>query len=345
MFVTVALSIVALLHYYTWARLVRDSALATPWSYGLTALLILAAIGTPVGLLLRRKVAASISTPVAWLTYLWMGSMFLLVVVLGASDVLRWVSTGVAKLTHAPWDISDTKRRQFMAQILGATAVMTTLGLSSIAFCAARSIPKLRKVRVGLKRLPTAMVGTTLVQITDLHVGPTIGRKRVEELVQRTNALKPDIVAITGDLVDGTVEELRDAVAPLAGLRARYGTYFVTGNHEYYSGATAWIAYLNTLGIRVLRNERVSIGDGENSFDLAGVDDASAHRFLRDHGTDVAKAVAGRDPSRELILLAHQPKVIEEAAKHGVGLQHCGHTHGGQIWPFRYIVTMVQPYF
>jgi hypothetical protein len=138
--------------------------------------------------------------------------------------------------------------------------------------------------------------------------------------------------------------ELREHVAPLGDLRAKHGVFFVTGNHEYYSGADEWIAELTTLGIRVLRNERISIGHGDASFDLAGIDDYRAKGFGGDHGPDLARAVAERDPSRELVLLAHQPKHAFEAAEHGVGLQLSGHTHGGQIWPWGYMVKLDQTF-
>jgi predicted MPP superfamily phosphohydrolase len=132
-------------------------------------------------------------------------------------------------------------------------------------------------------------------------------------------------------------------VAPLGTLAAKHGVFFVTGNHEYYAGADEWIAHLPTLGVRVLRNERVSVGGGADSFDLAGVDDYNAHGFPG-HGPDLQRAVSGRDPSRELVLLAHQPREVHRAAEHGVGLQLSGHTHGGQIWPWNFAVKLQQPY-
>jgi predicted MPP superfamily phosphohydrolase len=119
--------------------------------------------------------------------------------------------------------------------------------------------------------------------------------------------------------------------------------YFVTGNHEYYSGAAPWCEELARLGIKVLRNERVIIGDAEASFDLAGIDDAHARDFGDGHGADLARAVHGRDPARELVLLAHQPRAVFEAVVHGVGLQLSGHTHGGQIWPWNWLVRLQQP--
>jgi predicted MPP superfamily phosphohydrolase len=152
------------------------------------------------------------------------------------------------------------------------------------------------------------------------------------------------VIAITGDLVDGDVEELREHVAPLAKLRAPLGVYFVTGNHEYYSGVDPWIEELGRLGIRVLRNERVELRRGDDVIDLAGIDDYSSGRFGNGHGPDLKRALAGRDPSRELVLLAHQPRAIVEAAALGVGLQLSGHTHGGQIFPFTLATALVYPY-
>jgi hypothetical protein len=211
---------------------------------------------------------------------------------------------------------------------------------------AARGPVAVRRVEVALARLPRVHDGLRIVQVSDIHVGSTIGGAFVADVVRRANALGPDLVAITGDVVDGTVAELAEAVAPLGELRARHGVYFVTGNHEYFSGAEAWMTELGRLGIRVLRNERVSIGTGGvDGFDLAGVDDRSAERYGGlPHDEALARALGGRDPAREVVLLAHQPASFAGAARHGVGLQLSGHTHGGQIWPFGFIVRLSQPF-
>ncbi len=298
----IGLTLLAGLHYYVWARLVRDTALPGPWSALATVLVVALYLSIPVTFYLyvsRNRWARYL----VWPGFIWMGMLVILPL----------------------W-------------LLGADGIRLAIGLAG-----GLGGPRLREIDVTLKRLPAPLDGTTVVQLTDLHVGPTIGRGFLERLVQRSNALSPDVVAITGDLVDGRVGDLAHALAPLRDLQARWGVYFVTGNHEYYSGVNEWLAYLATLGVRVLRNERVAIGDAPHTFDLAGIDDHSSGGFPG-HGPDLPRALEGRDPTRELVLLAHQPRAVKEAARHGVGLQLSGHTHGGQIWPFKWAVRLAQPH-
>jgi predicted MPP superfamily phosphohydrolase len=302
--------------------------------------LALLAIGMPLALILGRGPAGRY---VAWPAFVWMGVMFLLLVSAAAVDLAR-VLVELARRARELGPV-DPERRTALARLAASTMVVTSGGLAAVAVRAARGPIAVRPVDVALPRLPARHEGFRLVQLTDIHVGTTIGRAFVEDIVRRTNELAPDLIAITGDLVDGTVEQLRDGVAPLADLRARHGVFFVTGNHEYFSGAGPWLEHLPSLGVRVLSNQRVSIGDGAEPFDLAGVDDPSAVR----HGGATPQAaldaaLAGRDPSRELVLLAHQPRQFEEAARRGVGLQLSGHTHGGQIWPFGFLVRLAQPF-
>ena len=339
-FFSILLGLVGAVHYYIWARLVRDTALSPSTTRALTVALVGLFVLVPVSLFARRS-GSSIAEPLVWVGSVWLGVLLLFLVALAASDLGRAMIALGGRLADAP--PVDPERRTALARLFAALVTLAVGGAGALAVRSGLARVALREVEVQLRRLPEKLSGTTIVQLTDVHVGPTIGRDFIEEVVERTNALEPDVIAITGDLVDGSVDELREHVAPLARLRARYGVYFVTGNHEYYSGADAWCAELERLGIRVLRNERVTIGEGDASFDLAGVDDAHAHQFGGGHGADLDRAVRGRDPNRELVLLAHQPRAVFDAVRHGVGLQLSGHTHGGQIWPWRYMVRLQQP--
>ncbi len=341
-FFGVALSLAASLHYYVWARLVRDLALPLGWHRGLSALMVVLFLSVPATFTLARGFRVEGMRPVFLATFGWIGVLFMTVMLLAVVDVGRLlVSLGVRLLSDAAPE--DPERRLGMARMLGLGVALVTGSATTFAAKSGLTELVVKRVRVPLPRLAASMHGTRIVQLSDVHVGSTIQRRFIERVVRETNALEPDVVAITGDLVDGSVEQLREHVAPLAELRAKYGVYFVTGNHEYYSGAEAWCRELTRLGVRVLRNERVSIGEGDGSFDLAGVDDFSAHRFGRGHGANLERALEGRDESRELVLLAHQPRQIFEADRRGVGLMLSGHTHGGQIFPWNFFVRLQQP--
>jgi uncharacterized protein len=202
------------------------------------------------------------------------------------------------------------------------------------------------RVDVPIADLPAALHGFTLAQISDVHVGPTIRQDYLQRIVTRVNALGADVVAITGDLVDGRVAELAPHVAPLAGLQSRHGTFFVTGNHEYYSGAHAWIIELRRLGLTVLLNEHVVLRHGvlAESLILAGVTDFSAGHFDTAHASDPHAALLGSPAGAVRVLLAHQPRSAVAAAKAGFDLQLSGHTHGGQFWPWNLFVRFQQPF-
>jgi uncharacterized protein len=328
MFLIVALSLVYGLHYWLWARLVRDTALPAPWRQIATWLLVVAGSSMPVALIIWR-LHSTAGRLLAWPAFVWMGMLIILTVVFTGADLVRLV-------LHASGGLRDPERRLLLSRALGGAAAAIAAGLGAYAYRQGTAHVKVKEIEVKLPSLPAALDGFVIAQLTDVHVGPTIGRGFIEDIVRTTNGCKPDLVAITGDLVDGNVDRLADAVAPLANLQSTHGTFFVTGNHEYYAGVEEWTAHLPLLGIKVLRNERVSIG-GEQGFDLAGVDDLHGRPNLR-------RALAGRDPSRLVILLAHQPKQVLEAAHHGVALQLSGHTHGGQIWPWSYAVYLQQPY-
>jgi uncharacterized protein len=333
--------VIGSVHYYLWQRLVRAPELGPAWGRAGAWLLLGLGLLLPVGMAASRFVERPIAKVVAAVVYGWMGVAIVLFFVLVASELVRASVLGAYALTSGPLDAG---RRTFLSRGIAGAVALVALALAGVGRASALGHVALARVSVPLRRLPEALSGFRIVQVSDLHIGPTLGAAWLADVVARINAAEPDLVVITGDLVDGSVAELAAEVAPLAQLRAKHGVFFVTGNHEYYSGVDAWLAELRRLGVRPLRNERVSIGEGEQSFDLAGVDDWSAHNFGGDHGADLARALAGRDERRELVLLAHQPKQIHEAAARGVGLQLSGHTHGGQIFPWGFFVRLDQPY-
>lgn len=340
-FFGVVFTVSSAIHYYLWARLVRDVGWPAPHGRTLGWLLAGLAIVLPLSIPLSRFLPRDLASPLYWILFTWLGLMFLLFALLVPADLLRGIAWVIERLAGGP---VDPERRLFLSRVFGGVVGVGALGLGGWGLFSALRPIQTRPVQVPLRDLPDPFAGFVIAQLTDVHVGPTIGRSFIEELVAKTNAMEPDIVAITGDLVDGSVEALGPLVEPLSRLKARHGVYFVTGNHEYFSGADAWVAHLASLGVKVLRNERVTIERDGAALDLAGVDDPTGGNFLPDHGPDLARAVAGRDPTRHLVLLAHQPRQIHEAADHGVSLQISGHTHGGQIFPFSLLVPLQQPY-
>ncbi|HET6417464.1 MAG TPA: metallophosphoesterase [Polyangiales bacterium] len=326
-------------HYYLWARLIRDPMWPSPWRQVATITLVVLALSIPASMMAWRTLPRNVAIPVSWVGYVWMGSMFLLLVLLWGGELARWSWVKYASMTSV-----NGGRRELLAQILASGVGVFGLALSGWGVWSAIRPVEVKRVSVRLKKLPGSLNGLRLVQLTDMHIGLTIGRDFVEDVVRKVNALEPDIVAITGDLIDGSVEDLGAAVAPLGEIEARLGTFFVTGNHEYYSGADSWLAFLGTLDIRVLRNEHVELSKDGEAIHLAGVDDWTAHQFGNGHGSDMARAMAGRDASKPVILLAHQPIQFDEARAHGVDLQISGHTHGGQIFPFGLLTRLAQPF-
>jgi predicted MPP superfamily phosphohydrolase len=322
-------------HRYLWARLVRDPAWPEPWFKVLTLLLVALALLLPVTFVAIRHAPRSLNVPLSWVVYTWMGLVLYLFLITVVSDAARGIAAMLGALPK------DAERRHMLARAVaaGIGGISTLLGFGG-ALNVARGFA-VRSVRIPLASLPPHASGYVIVQITDVHIGPTIGFEFLSHVVRETNALAPDMIVITGDLVDGSVEQLRQLVEPLRQLVAKDGVFFVTGNHEYYSGADEWIAHLTSLGIRVLRNERVDI---RGLFELAGVDDASAGSMLPHHGQDVARAAMGRSSSRPLVLLAHQPKALKDALAAKVDLQLSGHVHGGQLIPFNWLARLDQPF-
>jgi predicted MPP superfamily phosphohydrolase len=326
-----ALALVASAHWYWLKGFVLDPALPAPWRALAVALVPIAFVGMFVALALERALRPPLLRIVSWPFALWMGVFWLGFVSLLFTDA-AFVLMGAASSASA----LDLSRGRALAA--GALTLLSAL----VALRAALHVPRVRRTEVTLATWPRHLDGFRIAQVSDTHIGPLLGRRFAEQLAARVNALVPDLVVVTGDLVDGAVDKIGDEVAPFGELRAEHGVWFVPGNHDFYSGVDGWDERLRELGIRVLRNERVRIG-GDAGFDLAGVDD---HRGDWSKGTteDVDAAVAGREPQRALILLAHDPQTFPKAAERGVDLQISGHTHGGQLWPFGALVRLITPY-
>ncbi|WP_443237108.1 metallophosphoesterase [Streptomyces sp. 4N124] len=228
-------------------------------------------------------------------------------------------------------------RRLFVSRVVGGAAAAVAVGTVGYGTYDVLRGPKVRRLTVPLAKLPRSAHGFRIAVVSDIHVGPILGRGFAQRVVDIINATQPDLIAIVGDLVDGSVENLTPAVEPLAGLRARHGAYFVTGNHEYISGAEPWVEKVRDLGLRPLENARTELP----GFDLAGVNDVRGEE--EGQGPDFGRALGDRDRSRTAVLLAHQPVVIDDAVRHGVDLQLSGHTHGGQLWPGNLLAELANP--
>lgn len=345
LFLLIPTSVLTLVHWYFYRRLVKPMAFPKWLRVSLGFFLLSALVAMPAGMILGRFFPMSWRSIISYPIYLWMGVMTILLTLLLTVDLFylgRFVFRKMKPLASE----ENPARRLFVTRAVGASVAALTLAATGVSVAGAMRVPGVRRVRVILPNLPAGLDGMTIAQFTDLHVCENITRPYVETVAERINQLKADLVVFTGDLVDGSVEKLGGDVAPLAHLKSKWGTYFVTGNHDYYSGVVPWIAEVERLGMRVLRNERVTLGVGHDLIDLAGVDDSGTGRgmYPKGHGADVAKALKNPTPGRPVILLAHQPKEAGKAAKYGASLMLSGHTHGGQIWPFRHLVGLAQPY-
>jgi hypothetical protein len=347
----------ALLHAWVGWRIAPALAVAypstQPW---LVVVLMASALVMPLGFMGRRLNRGAMATVLTWAGLLFMGLFSTLFVLTLLRDTVLALALGVAVAGNL---VGLDPAWLDSLQIGTATAVpLLALAASIWGFWTARRTALVVRVDVPITGLPATLHGFSVAQISDIHVGPTIRQAYVQRIVARVNALGVDMVAITGDLVDGHVDDLRQHVAPLSGLTSTHGTFFVTGNHEYYSGAHAWVHELRGLGIQVLMNEHkvlhheAGAGAGCAAVDrdtemvvVAGVADYNAHHFDERHRSNPVAAIAGAPVGARLrLLLAHQPRSAAVAAGAGFHLQLSGHTHGGQFWPWMHFVKFQQPF-
>jgi predicted MPP superfamily phosphohydrolase len=332
--------IVALLHLYVAARLVPDllpmgTAAIAAMSVGLLASTVL----IPFAFYARRRSVRRFSLVLAWAGLLAMG-MFSSLFVL---SLLRDLALA-GGFTLSRFFLIDEPLEQF--RNWSAVAVPLLAGLfTAVGFINARRRAGVRSVDIPIANLPAALHGFTIAQISDVHIGTTIKGRHLSAIVDAVNDLEADMVAITGDLVDGSVAELSVHTECLSRLSSRHGAFFVTGNHEYYSGARSWVTEIRRLGLRVLMNEHVVLQHEGADVVVAGVTDFNAGRFDQSHESDPAAAIAGAPADAGVnVLLAHQPRSAFEAHTAGYDLQLSGHTHGGQFLPWNFFVRFQQPF-
>ncbi|MFC5431583.1 metallophosphoesterase [Paraburkholderia denitrificans] len=328
-----------LLHVYVGLRLIPDLPVPAAGKWLAVLWLVLSCLLIPPGMLSRAIKHQWLGDRLAWAGMLAMGFFSSLLMLTIARDVvLASLMTFDALWPHLA-NLADW-RTGSSAGVIGFALLSSAFGF----FNARRRAP-VRAVDVPIRGLPAALDGLTIVQLSDIHVGSTIKHDYVEAIVRAVNRLEPDIVAITGDVVDGSVARLASDTAPLGRLAAHYGVYVVTGNHEYYSGADAWIAEFRRIGLTVLMNQHVVIEHRGARLVLAGVTDYSADHFDPAQRSDPAGALAGAPADVDTrVLLAHQPRSAHAAADAGFTLQLSGHTHGGQIFPWNFLVRLQQPF-
>ncbi|MER6095286.1 metallophosphoesterase [Streptomyces sp. NPDC001728] len=370
----VVLALLVAVHRYVWQRLVRDVTACggLPRRLGTAAVVALPLLSVAALVSSRAGVPFTLQQAVAWPGFLWLALLLYVTLALLVGEAVRpalraWLArrdaramvpagTPVPSPTPVPESVpaaeplpeapseapaaspADVSRRLFVSRVVGGTAAAVAVGTVGYGTYGVLRGPRIKRVTVPLAKIPRAAHGYRIAVVSDIHLGPILGRAHTQRIVDTINSAQPDLIAVVGDLVDGTVQNLGSAAEPLARLRARHGSFFVTGNHEYFSGADAWVDHVRELGLHPLRNERVEIAAG---FDLAGVDDVAGESEGR--GPDFGRALGDRDRARAAVLLAHQPIVVHDAVRHGVDLQLSGHTHGGQLWPGNLIAELANP--
>ncbi|MEV6496253.1 metallophosphoesterase [Streptomyces prunicolor] len=367
--VLVAVAVLGGAHWYVWRRLVRDSTRAWgPARVTGTAVLIAGPLLMIAALAAERGGAPFwLQRTLGWPGFLWMALAIYLLLAVLAGEVLRpllrrflerrgraeevveeheapaFATVPEAASEAAPEaprrsaPLAAPSRRLFVSRVVGGAAAAAAVGTVGYGTYGVLRGPSVKRITVPLAKLPRSAHGFRIAVVSDIHLGPVLGRGFAQRVVDTINSTQPDLIAVVGDLVDGSVKNLGPAAAPLAQLRARHGSFFVTGNHEYFSGAEEWLEEVRTLGIHTLENARTELP----GFDLAGVNDLQGES--EGQGPDFGKALGDRDTTRACVLLAHQPVQIHEAVKHGVDLQLSGHTHGGQLWPGNFIAAAANP--
>lgn len=337
--------LLALVSFWLHRRLVRATRLPRPWSLIVDIVLVVLWGLVVIGVGSGEVFAPSWARVPGFAGLVWLAVVFYLILGLAIIAVASLLTRLVRRVRRASTprpddhDPAAPSRREVLRV---ATAVVVIAAVATVGYGVVEAArPKVVRVRVPLTRLPSEFEGLRIALISDLHVGPARGRSFTQRVVDLVNEQSPDLIVIAGDLIDGTVKLVADDLGPLAELSARLGVFGVSGNHEFYADdGGRWLDVWDRLGIRTLRNERTSIKRAGAAIDIVGIHDYSSPD---PYEPDLPAALAGRDPSTFALLLAHEPRQAHEASDLGIDLQLSGHTHGGQIWPIRYLVPLQQP--
>ncbi|MCX5368440.1 metallophosphoesterase [Streptomyces sp. NBC_00015] len=373
-FALLALTVLVTANWYLWRRLFRDTTRGPGRVRRGGAVLVAGGWALAIGALVAERAGAPfwLQRALAWPGFLWLAlSVYLLLAVIVGEAVrpllrrflekrAKRVPAGVpveapaARPEPSPLPVggpapgspepedpappaSAPSRRLFVSRVVAGAAAAAAVGTVGYGTYGVLRGPRVKRVTVPLAKLPRGAHGYRIAVVSDIHLSPVLGRGFAQKVVDTINATQPDLIAVVGDLVDGSVKDLGPAAAPLARLRARQGSFFVTGNHEYFSGAEQWVEEVRRLGLNPLENARTELP----WFDLAGVNDIAGES--EGQGPDFAGALGDRDTTRACVLLAHQPVQIHDAVRHGVDLQLSGHTHGGQLWPGNLLAAAANP--
>lgn len=316
--------------------------------FGIGALVLLVPLTYVLSRTSKREKTQTFFAYVTFTNFGFFSILFTLVLLM---DFLRWVDLGIvthyseilfSSLIHFGFPLDGvTEVKNFS---LAFSTIVVATALSSLGFFNAHVRLQYKRVTIPIKEIHPDLRGFKIVQISDVHIGPTIKERFLKRVVNRINLQKPDVVVITGDLVDGPASTLKQHLKPLADIQAKYGTFYVTGNHEYYSGVLSWLPEIQNLGVTILLNQNQILNVGKAKLLMAGVTDLSAGNIIKSHQTNPKRAMEGGENCDYKILLAHQPNSIYEASEVGFQLQISGHTHGGQFFPGNLLIYFAQKF-
>ena len=348
MFFIIFLTVLGLMHGYVGWRIFKGLDIKANYKILAIALVVIFTL-LPVLPIAFRYIGyeSSLLDILSLIGYTGLGFFFLTFLLFITKDVVTKSWSVIS--SFFPSDIQqqltiDLEKRQFLQKSL-SVGILTLVGpTTAYGYYSARKGPSIINQTIFLNDLPDAFENFTIAQISDLHVGPTIKKPYVEKVLNQISIINPDLIAITGDLIDGSIDYLKKDLEPLSEMIANYGTYFVTGNHEYYSGAEKWLDETDRMGFTNLVNEHDLISISNETIALAGVTDFRAHQIIPSHKSNPKNALRGSTDQKVKILLAHQPSSIFKANEAGYDFQISGHTHGGQFWPFTYPTKKANPY-